>query len=455
MRLNKFIPLCVAGIVGCTTPEVPDTSAESDDDDITVQFNDIAKNQRPLFRLSVSDNNFTFTVDANGVPKFTKKNPNMSLDELTSFVRVRCLNEILYPKMTKGEPITQDEALLLIFAMDAQATMIKAIGVAMAWDIYGKGGTYTTPMPANADIPELGKREYDVFAPLIEDFVNGSGGLRDKIRAYGKNFQGMDADVKGTLFDCITQKGRLYEDIKTKPEFKKVITTHPWLVCGGLCVSSVTGAIVAYQAAQANMEHISLSESEDAALKVFADSKVGQEWLNLWEMSEVYLKEYWETYNKVKSYYTSTKLTGDDGFMAREYTKSIFQRSVPTTNLILNDYCIQFFDFPFILLTMKARGEYMNCNGFWNDDEKKMKEVMMKYGETISGTDMLSHLNSTYSIDAYADFIEKFKSDIDFMLDTNFKRFQAVTRIREFAREKTRKDLNTGLDTNGFKDIKE
>ena len=52
---------------------------------------------------------------------------------------------------------------------------------------------------------------------------------------------------------------------------------------------------------------------------------------------------------------------------------------------------------------------------------------------------MLSHLNSTYSIDAYADFIEKFKSDIDFMFDTNFKRFQAVTRIREFARGNTHK----------------
>ena len=79
----------------------------------------------------------------------------------------------------------------------------------------------------------------------------------------------------------------------------------------------------------------------------------------------------------------------------------------------------------------------------------------MKYGETISGTDMLSHLNSTYAIDAYADFLEMFKSDIDFMFDTNFKRFQAVTRIREFAREKTRKDMATGLDTNGFKDIRE
>ena len=452
MKLNKFIPLCMVGIVGCATPEVPDTSAESGDDDINVEFKDVAKDQRAFFRLTVSDDNFTFTVDANGVPKFTKKNPRMSLDELSSFVKVRCLNEILYPKMAKEEPITQDEALLLKFAMDTQSAMIKAIGVAMAWDIYGKEGKYKTQMPVNADLPELAKRECDVFLPLIEDFVNGNGGLRGQIRAYGKNFQEMDPDAKGVLFDNISQKGKLYEDIKSKPEFQKVIKTHPWLVCSGLSGFSLADGIVTYVAVQKNMENISLTESEEAALKVFAESNVGQDWLNLWEMSEVYLKEYWETYNKLKSYYTSTKLIGDEGFRAREYAKKIFQRSVPSTNLMLNDYCIQFYDFPFILLTMKARGEFMNCKGFWNDDEQKMKEVMMKYGETISGTDMLSHLNSTYSMDAYADLIEKFKSDIDFMFDTNFKRFQAVTRIREFAREKTRKDLSTGLDKNGFKE---
>jgi len=453
MKLIRLIPLCTIAIIGCETPKAVQDAGENDDD-ITVQFNDIAK-QKPYFRLSVSDENFTFTVDANGVPAFRKNNPNVTLDELSSFVKVRCLNERLYPKMAKGEPISQDEALLLKFSMDTQATMIKAIGVSMAWDIYGKGEKFATPVPANADIPELAKRESDMFGPLMDDYVNGKGLMREKIRSYGRNFQGMDSAAKGALFDNISQNGKLFEDMKNKPEFQKVFRTHPWLVGAGFFPFGIAGGAVVYKAVEANMEHLSLSDYEEAALQVFTDGNIGQEWLDLCQISEVYLKEYWETFNKVQAYYTSTRLTGDDGYKAREYAKRIYQEAVPATNLILNDYCVQFYDFPFILLTMKARGEYMNCKGFWNDDEKQMKAVMMKYGETISGTDMLSHLNSTYSIDSYADFLEKFKSDIDFMFDTNFKRFQAVTRIREFARERTKKDLSTGLETNGFKEPKD
>jgi hypothetical protein len=41
------------------------------------------------------------------------------------------------------------------------------------------------------------------------------------------------------------------------------------------------------------------------------------------------------------------------------------------------------------------------------------------------------------------------------MYDSNFKRFQAVTRIREFSKKETKKDLDTGLDTRGFKDYKD
>lgn len=444
MSLKKFIPLCLVGVVGCGTPDLPVEKAVDDGEDITAQFNDISRNRKPLFRLSVSDRNFAFTVDSNGVPSFEKKNQNMTIDELSSFVKVRCLNEMLYPKMEKGEPITQDEALLLSFAMDVQATMIKAIGIAMSWDIHGKEEKFKMPVPVNSDVPELAKRECEMFEPLIEEFVNGNGGLRNMIRAYGKNFHEMDVAIKEALFAEISQKGKLFEDVKRTLDAETVRKTHPWLYWMGM-----------YKAAQKNMEHISKSAYEEAAAVVFGESCVGQEWHNVWEESEVYLKEYWETYGKVKSYYTSTKLKGDDGFMAREYAKRIFQRSLPMTNVILNDYCVQFCDFPFVLLTMKARGEYRNCKGFWDDDEEAMKAVMMKYGETISGTDMLSHLNSTYSIDAYADFLEKFKSDIDFMFDGDFKRFQSVASIREFAREKTSKDLSTGLELNGFKDIKE
>lgn len=442
MNLKTLIPLCLVGVVGYATPVRSAENAVDTGKDISLQFNDIVKKRKPLSSLPISDRNFTFAVDANGIPSFEKKNPDMTFDELSSFVKVRCLNEKLYPKMAKGEPISQDDALLLSFAMDVQLTMIKVIGVAMAWDIHGKEEKFKMPVQVNSDVPELAKREYDMFRSLMEEFVNGNGGLRNKIRAYGKNFLGMDSATKGALFDEISQKGKLFKDVKKTPDSEAVKKTHPWLYGMGL-----------YKVAQKNMEHISKSEYEEAASGVFGESNIGQEWLDVWELSEVYLREYWETYGKVKSYYTSTKLTGDDGLMAREYAKRIFQRALPMTNMILSDYCVQFCDFPFVLLTMKARGEYRNCKGFWNDDEEAMKAVMMKYGETICGTDMMRHLNSTYSIDAYADFLEKFKSDIDFMFDGNFKRFQAVTRIREFARDKTSKDLNTGLDLNGFKEI--
>ena len=477
MDIKLIFVLCVLCVVGCratydedkfdepidcsivniaTQPvESPIEFIEGNDSDITVQFNEISQQKKPFFRLSVSDNNFSFTVDDKGVPSFKKENSHMTLDDLVDFVKVRCLDEILYPKMARGEPISQDEALLLTFALDAQATMIKAIGVAMAWDIYGLGGEYKTQMPSNGDINELAKRESDIFAPLIDEFVNSNGGFRHKIRIYGNNFLGVRTSVKRELFSNISIKGKLFEDNKPTPEFSKVVKTHPWLIGSAVVGFGVCGGSLAYVAAQKNMQHISLSEYEKAALSVCTYGNVGQEWLDLWVTSQEYLKEYWDTYNRVKAYYTNTRLKGDAGLRARQFAKRIYQYSVPMTNLILNDYCIQFYDFPFILLTMKARGEYRQCKGFWNDNEQKMKEVMMRYGETISGTDMLSHLNSTYAIDAYADLLEMFKSDIDFMFDGNFKRFQAATRIREFAREKTRKDIETGLDTNGFKGMGE
>lgn len=451
MKLVKAVPVLIVGFAGCVNPPPP-----SPVEDIVTDFNKISSGESIYFSLSVSDDNFAFTVDRNGVPSFKVKNPEMTLDDLTDFVRVRCLNERLYPKLMKGEPLSKEESLLLVFAMDAQALMIKSIGCAMAWDILGKDGEFKFSVPQNQDIPELAKREDEVFIPLMERFMNCNSDFRNQIRNYCRHFEFVREDVKGQILDDVFRTGSVFEDGTLGSESRGVVNSHPWLFVNSPVIAGVVWEAETHTMGDSYKGN-TLSDYEKSAVNVMTDGDIGMEWRGLWDVSRKYLEEYWLTYKRVEAYSVSDNLKGEEGLKSRKFAKLIHQRSITATNLLLGEYCTRFYDYPFVLLTMKAREKYKGSKG-WDDDEKKIFEGMVKYGETISGTDMLSHLNSTYAIDVYADFLEKVKSDIEgsyFLPWRNdyYKRLMATSRIREFAREKNRKDLDTGLETNGFKNM--
>lgn len=447
MQLKKIVLLSFLGVVGCSTVEPrPDP-----DVDIVTTF-DTIEPRNTYWRLSVADSNFSYTIDYQGIPSFKQRNPNMTLDDLVDFVRVRCLNEILYPKMEKGEPISKDEALLLKFCLDVQSTMVQAIGDSFAWDILGKEEEFVSKqIDYTSDIPQMIKREVDVLKPLSDSYINrkGASSVREKIRKYGVRFKNVDTMIKLNLYISITKEGNLYNIEPSK--IQKFCKQHPYFLLLDPKLSAVRDGLLL---ADYTVQHYSKTDCEKAAESIDVIDNMGKEWLSLSEITKEYLKEYWKTFSLIKKYYQDDRLKGDEGVKARKYCKKIYQDEAEVKNNVIDEYCFKCYDLPFILLTMKSRGEYMNCKGFWGDDEEKMKEVLIKYGELISGTDMLSHLKSTYSIDTYTKFLDRIKGDIDvwYSPSDDWALVLAVTKIREFAREKTVTDLETGMVANGFKE---
>ena len=440
MQLKKIVLLSFLGVVGCSTVKPPPP-----DEDIVTTFNTIEP-RKPYWRLSVADSNFSYTIDHQGIPSFKQRNPNMTLDDLVDFVRVRCLNEILYPKMERGEPISKDEALLLKFCLDVQSTMVQTIGDSFVWDILGKEEEFVSrQIDYMSDTPQMIKREVDVLKPLSDSYINrkGASSVREKIRKYGVRFKNVDTMIKLNLYISITKEGNLY-NIEPS-EIQKFYKQHPYF--GLFAPNSSAGLLLA----DYTVQHYSKTDYEKAAESIDVIDNMGREWLSLSEITKDYLKEYWKTFSLIKKYYQDDRLKGDEGLKASQYCKKIYQDETEVKNNFIDEYCFKCYDLPFILLTMKSRGEYMNCKGILDDDEEMMKEVLIKYGELISGTDMLSHLKSTYSIDTYTEFLNRIKGDIDVWYSEDWARATAVAKIREFAREKTVTDLETGMDANGFK----
>ena len=88
------------------------------------------------------------------------------------------------------------------------------------------------------------------------------------------------------------------------------------------------------------------------------------------------------------------------------------------------DYAV--YDLPFDLLTYKARARMKACQGFFNDDEEKMKEVWADYAIAVSDKDMLRKVRTWYSASSYSELIRLMKKE---MWETDFKEFCEQTRL--------------------------
>ncbi len=103
------------------------------------------------------------------------------------------------------------------------------------------------------------------------------------------------------------------------------------------------------------------------------------------------------------------------------------------------------YDLPFVLLTHRAQADYRDCKGFWNDNERKMEEGLVRYGEAINGASMLERVVSSYAIGLFTSYIEHVKSDIG---DDAFKSVQSRTSLKEHAKRTLERDAETGISRN-------
>ena len=80
------------------------------------------------------------------------------------------------------------------------------------------------------------------------------------------------------------------------------------------------------------------------------------------------------------------------------------------------------------------------CQGFFNDDEKKMMEVMADYNNAVSGTEMLKRIRTRYAANGYAELVKYFKGEL------------SKAEFNDFVRETRLYNVDQKLDKNGLPD---
>ena len=170
--------------------------------------------------------------------------------------------------------------------------------------------------------------------------------------------------------------------------------------------------------------------------------RVGNEWNQLQKLMTTYLRDVNRTYDDIRKYMSHESLTDS---ASKAMASQILKDHIDTRDVRLKDFAMHLYDFPFVLLTHRAQADYRDCKGFWNDNETKMEEVLVRYGEAINGAMMLERVASSYAIGLFSTYIQHVKADIG---DDAFKSVQSRTSLKEHAKRTLERDVETGLSKN-------
>lgn len=409
-------------LCGCKTPP---KSVAPDDGDVITSLNTM----EPRRRLCVSDANFEVSIDENGQTDINVKGKDRTIEDLYNFVQTACYNAKLRPKLTKGEPLSEDEARLLVFVLDVEATMVGALAQAIYADMMdiSEFPSYEELPESDVKIDEYHKRELKTFAPLVTNYLKSNDVLRKKIKSYCNFFSRMAPGNKLAEFKKIADN--VWSD-----ERRKENETNLWLW-------PILGSrYIGYYNTEKKLTSLE-EDSKNIDLEHCHD-RIGAEWDQLHKLMTSYLRDANCTYENVRNYVSHEALTDSK---SKEMASQILKDHINAREVMLKDFAMHLYDLPFVLLTHRAQADYRDCKGFWNDNERKMEEGLVRYGEAINGASMLERVVSSYAIGLFTSYIEHVKSDIG---DDAFKSVQSRTSLKEHAKRTLERDAETGISRN-------
>ena len=417
--------LCLSvALCGCFTDDTPSPVEEN----VVTPLNLMVPDE-PVRRMRVEDDKFEFNIDTNDLPNIEVKNTNSTIEDLYNFAQTACYNAKLRQKLAKGEPISRDEARLLVFVLDVEATMVGALAQAIYADMMGvtEFPNYEEQPVYDVKMDEPRKRELKVFAPLVSNYLKGNDTLRKKIRSYCSFFTGMSNGNKMAELKKIADN--VWSDERRKENERNLWL---WAIFG--C------RYIGYYETEKELTPME-KDAKNIDLDNFFD-RIGDEWSQLHKLMTSYLRDANRTYEDIRKYASHESLTDS---RSKEIAAQILKDNINTREEMLKDFAMHLYDFPFVLLTHRAQADYRACKGFWNDNETKMEEGLVRYGEAINGAQMLERVVSSYAIGLFASYIQHVKSDIG---DDAFKSVQSRTSLKEHAKRTLERDVETGLSTN-------
>lgn len=419
--------MCLSVLLcGCSTTPEPQTIP--DNGGAVAPLNTITPDE-PIRRLSVNDVNFIFSIDAGGLPVIEVKDSERTIEDLYNFALTACYNARLRPKLAKGEPITRDEARLLEFVLDVEAAMVEALAQSIYVDMLDITEFPDNTAQAILDVKmeERRKRELKVFAPLVVNYLKGNDTLRKKIKSYCSYFSRMAPGNKMSELEKISEN--VWSDERRKANERNLWL---WAIFG--C------RYFGYYETEKELTPLE-KDAKNIDLENYFD-RVGNEWNQLQKLMTTYLRDVNRTYDDIRKYMSHESLTDS---ASKAMASQILKDHIDTRDVRLKDFAMHLYDFPFVLLTHRAQADYRDCKGFWNDNETKMEEVLVRYGEAINGAMMLERVASSYAIGLFSTYIQHVKADIG---DDAFKSVQSRTSLKEHAKRTLERDVETGLSKN-------
>lgn len=424
-------------LAGCATnEEVSDNIGVSD---ITAIISNIDEENGSVDTASYrafEDGNFVYRMGDPSVRKLRQVNPKATLNDLNDFAIAKCWNGYLKPKIESGEPIHREDALLLDFCMDVQLNMIDTLSVAALGDMTSPGLLHgfvcdmqEKAATATKDIEGIYKDKADIFVRLKANFLMDSTGIRRPMKLWGEQYQCIPPETLATVLN----------DIKVNNAAARTENgSHPWLwgmayglggLGGGIIGTGIVGTLH-------SMSPDNLNEVEKS---LAAFSQNGVELKNNWQSMRNEVSRYLPEMIRMREMLARARTQMTDA-QSRKYVQKVLAESENDKQVVSEYLDYAMYDLPFMVQTYKARADLKGCQGFFNDDEKKMMEVMADYNNAVSGTEMLKRIRTRYAANGYAELVKYFKGEL------------SKAEFNDFVRETRLYNVDQKLDKNGLPD---
>ena len=418
IKISRIVVPMLIVCAGCGTPPPAVTQGGEDVTvtEVTIPDPDVHQElcwRNDLFEYKVSD----------GERSFKSLSKNATLRDLANFAMNDCYNGYLADKIKNNKPLSAEDGILLAFVLNAQLTTIDTFSVALLGDMTSPGFLHgfivqckdrSDAFNKDEANPEILRQQNDAFTELKMHFLEESGGIRGPMRTWGAGFKSIDPTAIAGVFQELRKESKTADNSNGN-----TFANHPWMWGGIVLGGGLIGGSVMYSLSPDDANAV-----EQNCDKYDRDSVTGKDqWQAMRQTLSVYSDELDRLIEDMQKYVSSDGVK--DGASRR-----IVEDALANTR---NDYqgaekylAYAVYDLPFDLLTYKARAKMKKCQGFFNDDEERMKEVWADYAIAVSDKDMLRNVRTWYSASAYAELVRLLKKEL---WESDFKEFCEQTRL--------------------------
>ncbi len=430
-KITRFIIPAMIVLVGCQTQS---PIQATDGEDISVKEVTIP-DPDTHYELSWNNGLFEYKV-SDGERSFKCLSKKATLRDLANFSINDCYNGYLADKIKNKKALTAEDGILLSFILNAQLTVIDTFSVALLGDMTSPGALHgfivqckdrSTAFSQNESNPEILRQQNDAFTELKINFLEETEGIRAPMRVWGNGFKVIDQAAIAGVFQGIRK-----EALSADNSDGNTVSKNPWIWTGIVLSGGLIGAGVMYSVSPDEPNVL-----EEACNKYNRDSVIGKEqWQAMCQTLSTYSSELDRLMRDMRNYVESDGVSDSASRRIVEDALANTRNDYQGAQKYL-DYAI--YDLPFGLLTYKARARMKACQGFFDDDEEKMKDVWADYAIAVSDKDMLRNVRTWYSASVYTRLIELMKKE---MWKTDFKAFCEATRLFKINRVNKGKEEN-------------